>query len=109
MKRLIAILLTMLPASLFCFFVIWPPDLVHDRIHTLASLRLSDGNLFTVSQYWNHVDFYTTELQHTSPGGQVATYTLDGDDHKRWTVRIVPDSQNRLVTVSGYSNFTAPY
>ena len=41
---------------------IWLPDVFVDREHTLAHERLASGHSLRVIQYWNHGDFYNTEL-----------------------------------------------
>jgi len=69
------------------------------RTHTIASLRLSDGSEFEVVQYWNHIDFYNTELRHRLPDGQQQTWVLDGDDHKRWHIPLTVDEAARTVSV----------
>jgi hypothetical protein len=46
-------------------------------------------------QYWNRVDFYSTELRVTSPGGSTETHTLDGDDSKSWRLPLVVDEQRQ--------------
>jgi len=109
MKRVAIISLIALPVILFCVFVIWPPDVFSGARLTLGSLRLPDGQSFSVVQYWNHIDFYSTELQHLSSDGHSESYTLDGDDHKRWSAQIVADGLNRVVTVEGYNHVTVPY
>jgi hypothetical protein len=48
---------------------IWLPDVLSGRPYTIALHRLKDGSEFRVVQYWNHADFYTTELRHTFPDG----------------------------------------
>jgi hypothetical protein len=80
-------------------FGVWVPDVFSGRSHTIASLRLSDGSEFRVVQYWNHIDFYSTELQHIQPGGQHESWVLDGDDRKRWHIPISVDENARTVSV----------
>jgi hypothetical protein len=109
MRRLILFLLAAALVVLFCLFFVWPTDVFSGQRHTLGALRLPDGNSFVVTQFWNHTDFYSTVLEHRFPDGRVESHTLDGDDRKRWSVRILPDTQKRIVTVDGYEHFTAPY
>jgi hypothetical protein len=109
MKRLLLCLLVASPVVVFCVFFVWPPDIFSDQRDTLGALRLPDGNSFVVTQLWNHTDFYSTVLEHRFPDGRVESHTLDGDDRKRWSVRILSDTQKRIVTVDGYQHFTAPY
>ena len=79
---------------------IWLPDVFLAPQHTLAEQRLASGHSFRVIQYWNHGDFYNTELLHTSPDGTVETHVLDGDDDKSWRVPLVVDEQHKTVTVT---------
>lgn len=79
---------------------VWLPDVVIDRVHTLAQARSSGGHSFRVIQYWNHGDFYNTELIHTAPNGTTNTQVLDGDDSKTWRVPLKLDERTRLVTVT---------
>jgi hypothetical protein len=89
-----------IPALLICAFVIWPPDIFTGARHTIATLTLTNGDSFTVVQYWNRTDFYSTELHHRSRDGHITVDTLDGDDVKSWNVPIAVDEQRRTVTVT---------
>ncbi len=88
-------LLLLLPLALG----IWLPDVMGNRKHTLASAALTNGYAFRVVQYWNHVDFYSTELHVTSRDGRTEVHTLDGDDSKSWRVPLVVTEQGRTATV----------
>lgn len=79
---------------------VWLPDVFFAQQHTLASLTLPSGFRFQVVQYWNHIDFYSTELRVTSPGGHTQIYTLDGDDAKSWRVPMTVDEQRRVVSIT---------
>jgi hypothetical protein len=79
---------------------VWLPDVITATEHTLAEQRLASGHLFRVVQYWNRVDFYSTELRVTSPGGSIQTHTLDGDDNKSWRLPLVVDEQRHTATVT---------
>ena len=79
---------------------VWLPDVCFGNAHTLASARLTNGFTFQVIQYWNHVDFYTTELRVTSPDGHTEIHVLDGDDAKSWRVPMVVSEKNRTVTIT---------
>lgn len=62
---------------------IWPPDFDGRKL-TLASATAPDGTRLRVEQYWNHIDFYSTDFYATPPGGKTVKYVIDGDDRKRW-------------------------
>jgi hypothetical protein len=79
---------------------VWLPDVFFARKHTLASDTLANGYSFRVVQYWNRIDFYTTELEVTSPYGQTEVHTLDGDDSKSWRLPLVVDELRRTATVT---------
>jgi hypothetical protein len=79
---------------------VWLPDVFLSSPRTLASEETKNGYSFRVIQYWNHVDFYSTELHIISPDGTTAVHTLDGDDSKRWGVPLVVDASNRGVSVT---------
>ena len=79
---------------------VWLPDVFGSADHTLAEQRLASGQLFRVVQYWNHVDFYSTELRVTSPDGRTETNTLDGDDSKSWRLPLVIDESHHTATVT---------
>lgn len=68
--------------------------------HTLASKTLPSGYEFRVIQYWNRVDFYSTELHVASPDGRLEVYTLDGDDSKSWRLPLLIDEQRHTATVT---------
>jgi|OpeIllAssembly_1097287.scaffolds.fasta_scaffold665832_2 hypothetical protein len=80
-------------------FGVWLPDVFIDREHTLAEQRLASGHSFRVIQYWNHGDFYNTELLHISPDGRVETHVLDADDNKTWSVPLLVDEQHKTATI----------
>src|SRR5687767_9288454 len=75
---------------------VWLPDVVFAPKSTLAYVALPTGYRFRVIQYWNHVDFYSTELHIISPEGRQEIHTLDGDDSKSWTVPMNVDESNRV-------------
>ena len=79
---------------------VWPPDVIRSSEHILAEQRLGSGHVFRVVQYWNHVDFYSTELRVTSPDGSTETHTLDSDDSKSWRLPLVIDETNHTATVT---------
>lgn len=79
---------------------VWLPDVAFARRHTLAATTLTNGYSFRVVQYWNRFDFYSTELQVTSPDGSTEVHTLDGDDSKSWRLRLVVDELRRTATVT---------
>ncbi len=104
MKRAGAILLLVVTAlgavlGLPLLGGIWLPDVFFDRQHTLAEQRLANGHSFRVIQYWNHGDFYNTELVHISPNGAVETSVLDADDDKTWHVPLAIDEQLKTATI----------
>lgn len=79
---------------------VWLPDVFFGGTHTLASVSLTNGYTFRVVQYWNHVDFYSTELHVVSPDGRTEIHTLDGDDAKSWRVPITVDELHRVASVT---------
>jgi hypothetical protein len=79
---------------------VWSPDLLSGRSHTIAQQRLRDGSEFRVVQYWNRVDFYSTELHHVFPDGHDQTWVVDGDDRKRWRIGMTVDENARTVLIS---------
>ena len=81
-------------------FGVWLPDIIGAPHHTLAERRLDSGRSFRVVQYWNRVDFYSTELHVTSPDGRTEVHTLDGDDNKSWRSRLLVDEQRRTATAT---------
>lgn len=62
---------------------VWLPD-VFGQEHTLCSASTSKGDQIRIVQYWNHVDFYTTEARVTAPDGVTRITVLDGDASKSW-------------------------
>jgi hypothetical protein len=79
---------------------IWLPDVVFAPRSTIAYAKLPSGYTFRVIQYWNRVDFYSTELHIVSPDGREQEHTLDGDDNKSWRVPMQIDESNRAVLVT---------
>ena len=93
------------------FIGVWLPDIIFDTPRTLAEASSPDGGHFRVVQYWNHFDFYSTELHHTRPDGTTGGHTLDGDDAKSWSVPLVldPKDHTATVTLSGGRIRTVPW
>jgi hypothetical protein len=74
---------------------IWLPD-IPGQHNTLASATTPSGHRITVVQYWNHIDFYTTEARVTAPNGVTTVMVQDDDASKEWSTSIQIDpSQNR--------------
>jgi hypothetical protein len=76
---------------------VWLPD-VFGKQHTLCSATTSTGYQISIVQYWNHVDFYTTETRVTSPGGVTAISILDGDASKTWSATLEIDPSQKSAT-----------
>ena len=100
--RIILLIVGVLVAAVFALPLlvgVWLPDVISASEHTLAEQRLASGHFFRVVQYWNHIDFYSTELRITSPDGSTEAHTLDGDDSKSWRLPLVIDEQRHTATV----------
>ena len=76
---------------------VWLPD-VFGKQHTLCSARTSTGYQISIVQYWNHVDFYTTEARITGPDGVTSISTIDGDASKTWSATLEIDSSQKGAT-----------
>lgn len=103
-RKLLRVLAFVTGAALLLFFAVaafgvWVPDLYSDAHHTLATAALPSGYGFHVVQYWNHFDFYSTELHVQTPDGHTEVHTLDGDDAKSWHVPLRVDEPGRTATV----------
>jgi len=81
-------------------FGVWLPDVLLAPRAKLAQTNVASGHSFQVIQYWNRVDFYTTELHVVSPTGTATVHVLDGDDSKSWLVGLRVDETNRIVLVT---------
>ena len=74
---------------------VWLPD-VFGKEHTLCSATTSTGYQISIVQYWNHIDFYTTEARVTGPDGVTSVSPIDGDASKSWSATLEIDrSQTR--------------
>ncbi|MES2438481.1 MAG: hypothetical protein V4584_05425 [Verrucomicrobiota bacterium] len=62
---------------------VWLPD-IFGKQQTLSSATTSSGHRISIVQYWNHVDFYTTEARVTGPDGVTSVSIIDGDAAKSW-------------------------
>lgn len=76
---------------------VWLPD-VFGKQHTLCSATTKSGHSVSIVQYWNHVDFYTTEARVTSPGGVTTTTLIDGDAAKSWSATLEIDPSQTSAT-----------
>jgi hypothetical protein len=79
---------------------IWLPDVFVGRQSILAESKIDSSITFRVVQYWNHVDFYTTELHILHPSGSLEKRNLDDDDDKTWSVPLVIDPRQRTATIT---------
>ena len=76
---------------------IWLPD-VFGKQHTLCSATTATGHRISIVQYWNHVDFYTTEARVIGPDGVTSVTVIDGDASKTWSARLEIDPSQNLAT-----------
>ncbi len=71
--------------SVVCLlFGVSPLDPLLRTTHILAKAESKDDHQFAVMQYWNGVDFYTTELWHKEADShdQIRMVIVDADDKK---------------------------
>ena len=79
---------------------VWPPDIFTlGSSRTLVEITGPSGTKYRVAQYWNHLDFYTTELRVTLADTRNKVIELDGDDQKSWSVPLTVDEVGDIVTV----------
>jgi hypothetical protein len=78
---------------LFCG--VWVLDIAGKR-HVLCKATTPTGYQVSIVQYWNHVDFYTTEARVTSPAGVTSIIVLDGDADKSWTASLEIDPSRNI-------------
>jgi hypothetical protein len=76
---------------------VWLPDVLGREV-TIQTVRLNDGETISVVQYWNYVDFYSTEARVTDSSGRTTVHTLDGDDHRHSIVPIEFNYGTRIAT-----------
>lgn len=81
---------------------VWLPD-VFGKQRTLCSATTSTGYQISIVQYWNHVDFYTTEARVIRPDGVSSTSLIDGDAAKSWsaTLEIEPSQTSATYRIPG--------
>jgi hypothetical protein len=79
---------------------IWLPDVLLAPRHVLAEQRSPSGEIIRVIQYWNRVDFYSTELEFVDTDGKAQGFTLDGDDSKSWSVPLIVDWNTKIAQVT---------
>jgi len=73
------------------------PDVFgHEK--TLCTATTSTGYQISIVQYWNHVDFYSTEARVVSPEGVTTVTMLDGDAAKSWGGTLEVDSSQTGAT-----------
>jgi hypothetical protein len=94
-----SLLVAFLSLSLPLGWGIWLPD-IFGTTHTLGSATTSSGHRISIVQYWNHQDFYTTEMRVTGPDGVTVTSVLDGDASKRWSATLELDPSQKSATLT---------
>ena len=84
---------------------VWPPDIGSGKRAVLASAESASGERFKVVQFWNGVDFYTTQVEHVSPDGIVDIAVIDGDDRKQWpcSAKVIESEKKLVITLSDRS------
>ncbi len=76
---------------------VWLPD-VFGKEHVLCSATTSSGHRISLVQYWNHVDFYTTEARVTGPDDVSSITVIDGDASKTWSATLAIDPSQTSAT-----------
>lgn len=84
---------------------VWPPDIGSGKRAVLATAESAGGERFTVVQFWNGVDFYTTQVEHTGPDGTLDIAVIDGDDRKQWpcSAKVIESEKKLVITLSDRS------
>ena len=77
---------------------VWIPDFT-GKSRIVAETVDSSGQRFQVIQFWNYVDFYTTELVVSKTDGTTSRKLIDGDSSKASRARITVDEAKRTATV----------
>lgn len=67
------------------------------------------GDRFSIEQYWNGVDFYSTELIHRTTSGETYSVLIDGDDSKVWKCRFEAEGKASELKLLTHRNFLAIY
>jgi hypothetical protein len=80
-------------------YYVWPPDIISGRPTILGSVESQDGERFQVIQFWNHNDFYTTQLTHFRPDASTNIAVIDSDDRKEWScsIRLIEEEKKVVV------------
>ncbi|HUS37589.1 MAG TPA: hypothetical protein VM680_19730 [Verrucomicrobiae bacterium] len=78
---------------------VWLPDVASAPRNVLAEERAGNGEVVRVIQYWNRVDFYSTELHYAGTNGAATVCTLDADDSKHWSVPLEVDWEKKKAKV----------
>ena len=85
--------LLIIGAIIFIFFIssyyIWFIDVIFAPVNILSVANNTEGDTFTVTQFWNRGDFYTVELIHRDPDGRRASVIIDPDMIKIWRCRTI--------------------
>jgi hypothetical protein len=80
---------------------VWPPDIFTlGSSRTLAEVTGPSGATYQVAQYWNHFDFYTTELRVTLLDTTKKVIELDCDDQKSWSLPLSVDEATGVATIT---------
>ena len=89
-----------------CYIVgVWPPDIGSRKPALLATAESVSGERFKIVQFWNGVDFYTTQVEDIRPDGTVHIAVIDGDDRKQWpcSAKVIEAEKKLLITLSDRS------
>jgi len=96
---LIPFLLFIAPILVWLSYYVNPIDVVLANEHILAEYELENGDVVSLIQFWNRVDFYTTKLKRIDSEGNLYEQDLDGDDAKIWHATITLDPNGYVLNV----------
>ncbi|MFT3989783.1 MAG: hypothetical protein QM680_00090 [Luteolibacter sp.] len=77
---------------------VWLPDFT-GKPQILGRTNSADGQTFEVIQFWNRVDFYTTELVVTPAVGPPRRIAIDGDAAKGWNATISLNETQKTASI----------
>lgn len=85
-------------------YFVFPLDVLYRSVNVVSTRVSNDGHQFSVIQWWNGSDFYSTyflvcSINPTNGAGAFKSVVIHGDDRKLWSCRLIINEQTHEVEV----------
>jgi hypothetical protein len=86
-----------------------PVDVISGRTRVVGQVKLTNGEIVQVVQYWNQGDFYNLDLHHTLSSAKMASCVIDPDCNRISKCVLQVDSDQRSIGIYVRGHLIASY